>query len=405
MKRRYLVWFAAGAQAVAPAAGAQEITLTPLAEARMRLEDVEQDDLPLGSTAVTTRVRTGVRAAAGDWSALVQAQGTLSLGGRYFDGLEGDTRRPTIADPQNIALYRAQLSFTRADRLAITAGRQVLELADQRFVGSAQFRQNAQTFDAVRTQWSPLPRLSADLTYAWSVRTVNGIDGRGARQRAVDGGNFFALLGYRSPVGTVTGFAYLVDQNEAPVQQYRLSSQSYGLRFSGTRAFAPAWSASYAAQWSRQSDYKRNPNDYRADEWMLETTVARKAISATLGYEVLGASRGAPFTSFQTPLAAIFKFQGWADKFATTPPDGVRDLYAGAAGSWKRSGVVKAWGVQAMWHRFDSDRLIRHYGDEWNLLASATIARTTFSARFASYDADRFSADTRKFWLSADWAL
>ena len=43
------------------------------------------------------------------------------------------------------------------------------------------------------------------------------------------------------------------------------------------------------------------------------------------GYEVLGADDGAALTSFQTPLATLHKFQGWADKFLTTPPNGIRE--------------------------------------------------------------------------------
>ena len=34
----------------------------------------------------------------------------------------------------------------------------------------------------------------------------------------------------------------------------------------------------------------------------------------------MGASDGMALTSFQTPLATGFKFQGWADKFLATPP-------------------------------------------------------------------------------------
>jgi len=60
--------------------------------------------------------------------------------------------------------------------------------------------------------------------------------------------------------------------------------------------------------------------------------------------------------------------------------------------------------VQADWHRFDSDRISRHYGDEIDLLAAATKGRTQVSARFARYMADRFATDTSKFWLEVDWA-
>jgi len=35
----------------------------------------------------------------------------------------------------------------------------------------------------------------------------------------------------------------------------------------------------------------------------------------------------------------------------------------------------------------------------------AGVGRETFAARFADYKAKQFATDTRKFWLSVDWAL
>jgi hypothetical protein len=395
----------AGMFVALPPAAAQDVKVEPVAEARLRYETVAQDDLPLESDAVTMRVRSGVRATVGRWSGLMQGEATVALADGYFDGLDGDRRRPMIADPENIELHQGYLSYAIPKRLTATLGRQELALANQRFVGANRFRQNGQSFDALRVQWTPLPRVSADVSYAWSVRTINGIDGRDARQQAVSGDNVFALLGYRSGIGTVTAFAYLVDQDESAVQGYRLSNQSYGVRLAGSRTIAPAWKADYAAQWARQSDYHRNPNRYAAEQWSAEGTLTHKAVGVLLGHEVLGASSAQALTSFQTPLSAAFGFQGWADKFTTTPPDGIRDSYAGALGNWRTHGLIDGVGVQAVWHRFESDRLVRHYGDEWNLLATARLGHTEVSVRYARYLAERVAADTRKVWLSAEWAL
>ena len=52
-------------------------------------------------------------------------------------------------------------------------------------------------------------------------------------------------------------------------------------------------------------------------------------VNLTLGYEVLGSDDGKK--GFATPLATGHKFQGFADKFLTTPNDGVQDLYVGVA--------------------------------------------------------------------------
>ena len=379
-------------------------TITPLVEARLRHEHVAQDGLPDRSDAVTARIRAGGQVSEGPWSALAEAQGNLAIVGDYYDGLHGSAAlRPAINDPQNIALYRAQLQYRTAP-LTVTAGRQRIQLDDERFVGAAAIRNNGQTFDAVRAEVVPVKGIKADVTYAWGERTIWGIDGRGARQQAVGGDNVFATLGWASPVGALTGFAYLVDQDEAAVQGYRLSSQSYGVRLAGSRKLGRtmlSWQASHA----RQSDYHRNPNDYTADYWLADVGLDLAGPKLGAGYEVLGADRGTALTSFQTPLSSIFKFQGWADKFTTTPADGIRDLYARAGWGCKQVGSLRNVSLQAVYHRFESDRLVRHYGNEIALLAQAKIGRTTASVRYAGYDADRFATDTRKLWLQLDWTI
>ena len=385
-------------------AGAQQIELKPLADARLRWEHVDQDPLPRDADAVTARVRSGLQASLDGWSALVESEAVLGILPHYNDGLNGKTRYPVVGDPQNIELNRAQIRRTWRSG-SITAGRQLLELADQRFVGSANFRQSQQSFDAVRLVAAPAGGLSIDLSYAWSNRTINGIDGRGARQQAVSGDNIFALVGYKTPIGTLTGFAYLVDQDEAAVQGYRLSSQSYGVRLAGNRPLGPGWKLAYAASVATQSDYHRNPNRYRARYRAAEASLTHAVVTGTAGFEILGADRGAALTSFQTPLSSLFKFQGWADKFLTTPPDGVRDYYAGLTGAWPKVGTLSGLSATIAYHRFTSDRLVRRYGDEWDALAGAKTGGIAYSLRYARYSADKFATATDKLWLTAEWAL
>ena len=390
----------AGMAAATPAAAQ---TVTPLAEARLRYEQADQDGLARDSDALTLRIRAGVQATSGPLTALVEAQGNLAIAGDYYDGLQGAATRPLIADPQNIAIYRAQLGL-KLPFATLTAGRQRIGLDDERFVGAVAFRQNGQTFDAVRAEVTPLKGLKADVTYAWSVHTIWGVDGTGARQRAVSGDNLFANLSYASPAGTLTGFGYWVDQDEAAVQGYRLSSKTFGARLAGTRGFGKA-KLGYQLSYARQTDMGHNPNDYAADYWLADLSLDLNGPKLGAGYEVLGAGSGAALASFQTPLGTNFKFQGWADKYLATPPDGVRDLYVNAGWGWKALGPAKAVTLQAAWHRYESGRLTRHYGDELNLLASAKFGRTTASARFADYQADLFATDTQKFWLQLDWTI
>jgi len=395
---------AAALLAVASPACADPILLKPIIDLRVRYEEDHQQGLTANSEALTARLRAGVAASDGPWSALVEAQGLLAIDDHYYDGLHGAANRPLINDPENIALSRAQIQYRTSD-LTVTAGRQRILLDDERFVGFSGFRDNGQTFDAVRTEWTPIKGLKADVSYVWSVRTIWGMDGYGARQQAVSGNNVLANLSYATPIGTVTGFAYLVDQNEAAVQGYRLSSQTYGARFTGSRPLAKGVKLSWQASYATQSDYRQNPNSYRANYYLADATLDLAAWKLNGGYEVLGADKGAALTSFQTPLATLFKFQGWADKFLTTPPNGVRDLYGSVGYGVKQIGPAQGVLLQAVYHRFDSDRLGQHEGNELDLLASAKFGHATLSARYADYRADTFATDTHKFWLQLDWIL
>lgn len=380
------------------------IALRPLVDARLRYEHVEQQDIVRAADAVTARLRTGVELGSGGWTLLAESEATLAISQRYDDGLAGRSLFPIVADPETVELNRLQLGYRPARGTALTLGRQRINLDDQRFVGSVGWRDNEQTFDAVRAELSPTGRLKADLTYAWSDRTIWGIDGAGARQQAISGDNVFATLALATAWGTLTGFAYLVDQDEAAVQGFRLSSRTLGARFAGVRELSPDARLSYALSYARQSDHHRNPNDYASDYYLLDAGLDLGALRLSGGYELLGADDGRPLTSVQTPLATLHKFQGWADKFLTTPPDGLSDLYGSAGYGWKDVGGLDTIGVTVIYHRFRSDRLDRRYGDEWDAMVSAKRGRWSAAAKLADYRAKEFATDTRKLWLQLEWA-
>ena len=195
---KYLLGTAA-ALAVAGPVCAQDVTLTPIAEARLRYEHADQDGLAEEADALTLRARAGLTVSSGALSATLVGQGTLAIVDNYYDGLHGATTRPLVADPQNVALYIAQLQY-RTGSVTLTGGRQKIALDDERFIGNAAFRDNAQSFDAVRAELTLAKGLKLDVAYAWSVRTIWGIDGNGARQQMVGGDNIFANLSYVTPI-------------------------------------------------------------------------------------------------------------------------------------------------------------------------------------------------------------
>jgi len=403
---RALPLFALGGLLATPAL-ADPIALRPLIDTRLRYEHAEQAPLARDADALTARIRAGFEAKTGDFALLAESEATLAIDPSYNSGVNGKTAYPLVADPQNIELNRLQLQYRGLSKTVVTVGRQRISLDDQRFVGSVAWRDNEQTFDAARIEWSGIKGLKADLTYADNVRTIWGVDGGDrygpARLDEIGGDNVFANLAYATKPGTLTGFAYLVDQDERLV--FVNSSQTYGGRFAGALPVNKAVKLTYAASYATQSAYHRNPNRYRADYYLGELGLSVKAFTLGAGCEVLDADKGVAVTSFQTPLATLHKFNGWADKFLVTPPDGLRDLYESAGYGWKKVAGLDAIGMTAVYHRFSSDRLERRYGDEIDLQAVAKRGRYTALLKYADYRAHGFATDTKKLWLSLEWSL
>ncbi len=395
------------AGAVAVPATAQAVSFKPLIDMRLRYEHVEQAPFVNDANAVTARIRAGFELKTGNFALLAESEGVLAIDPDYNSGLNGKTGYPIVADPQNIELNRLQLQYRGLPKTLATIGRQRINLDDQRFVGASGWRDSEQTFDAARIEWSGVKDLKADVSYAWSDRTIWGVDGGNrygpARYQAIDGTNIFGNLAWKTSLGTLTGFAYLIDQDEPLVLGN--SSQSYGARFAGARKLAPKLLLTYAASYARQSAYRRNPNHYAASYVAGEIGIEAAALKLSLGGELLGADSGLPLTSFQTPLATLHKFNGWADKFLVTPPDGLRDLYGSAGYGWKKAGPFDAVAVTAVYRRFDSDRASRRYGDEIDGQLTLKRGRYTGLVKYADYRADHFATDTRKVWVSLEYSL
>jgi hypothetical protein len=386
-------------------ASAEQFIIKPLIDMRLRYEAVEQDGLARTADALTLRTRAGAEFASGTWRLLAEAEGTVPVAEKYFDGLNNKAAYPLVGDPSNLELNRLQLQYRGLQKTIVTLGRQRINLEDQRFVGSVGWRQNEQTFDAVRLEYGAAKGLKADVTYARSVRTIWGEGGKLARQEAVRGDNLFAAVGHTTPAGTISGFAVIVDQEEPIVSLYRQSSRTFGLRLAGARPLSATNKLSYVLSLARQRDHGRNPNDYSASYSLAELGLDLGSAKFGIGREVLGADDGRLFTSFQTPLATLHKFQGWADKLLVTPPNGVRDLYGSAGYGWKKAMGLDAINAALIYHRFGSDRLNQHLGNEWNAQLSAKRGRWTAAAKLADYRADLFATDTRKVWMQLDWAI
>jgi len=377
----------------------------PLLDARLRFEHVDQAPFVDDAAALTLRTRLGVETGkAWNTSLLVEGEATIALSDAYNSTTNGRTRYPVVADPENVELDRLQLTNTSIADTTITLGRQRIVLDDHRFVGNVGWRQNEQTFDALRVVNRSLPKIVVDVTYLDQVHRVFGKDGApGPNDGSFHGDSVLANVAWLSPVGRLTGFAYLVSFDERPFP-VRDSSQTYGVRLAGDRA-AGTLRLGYVASWAHQSDYEANPLRYEADYWLGELTLGWRAFSVGAGVELLGGDGAKGFT---TPLATLHRFQGWADKFLATPVDGIDDRYVNLG--WQAKGIAGAdtVGFQATWHDYRSERLAIDYGSELDLQLQAKVRRVTGALKYAAYDAAGTTPaplqDTDKLWLQLEFA-
>jgi hypothetical protein len=377
------------------------LALDPIVDARLRYEAVDQDNPAVeDSGAITLRLRAGAELKTGGLGILVEGEGTLAIGNNYnaFPFVAEDQNRPytVVPDPENIELNRAQISYTKG-ATSVTIGRQRINLDDQRWVGAAGWRQNEQTFDAIRGQ-SKFGPVTLDATWAIAQRTIFGIDAGG--RQAYDGSFYF--LGAGVDVGPVKlkAFSYLVDYDDTLVAAN--SSQTYGALASVTLPVGPVAKVNLKASYARQSDWRTAIKDYQADYIALEAGAALGGFGVTGGYELLGSDKG---FGLQTPLATLHKFNGWADIFLTTPGTGLQDVYGTL--SYKFAGVKALPGLNASvtYHRFDSDIGNIHYGNEWDASVGFKLGPVGLLAKYADYKAKGLGVDTQKFWLQAEIAF
>lgn len=379
-----------------PVAVGDGITIDPIFDLRTAFELVDQP--AADADALTIRMRVGVEIASDTGlSFLVEGEGTLGIINDYNSTTNGNAARSVVADPENVELNRLQIGYANEDFGKVIVGRQRINIDDQRFVGSVGWRQNEQTFDAVSAAVTALKPLTLEATYSIAQRTIFGVD---AGPRTAFEGDFI-LLGARLDVGPIKfkGFSYLLDYDAAePVAL--TSTATYGGRATAKLPLAKGFAVDLAASYAVQTDYKANPNNFSVDYIAASAGASLAGFGLTVGYENLGADGVG--NRFQTPLATLHKFNGWADLFLSTPAAGLEDKYVSVSKSVKLLGGIKA---VAAYHDFSSDVGSVSYGTEFDAELSFNLKIFSVAIKYANYDADAFGVDTEKLWLRLGYSF
>lgn len=363
----------------------------PLVDVRLRYE-LGDDDAKEDSEAFTLRTRVGYETKA--WhglSALIELEDVSVLNDEHdynMANLDADsTNKTSIADVEGAELNQAYLAY-KAGTTVAKLGRQRLILDDSRFVGNVGWRQNEQTFDAATLQNTCMGHLNATYGYVDHVYRIfgqdNGAEPAGSAANAAEFESDSHLINLRCTKHTgfvPTLYAYLLDLGDAKVGAMN-SSDTYGANIALSRkagGTALSGNLAYAQQADNSASYEGS--DFSVPYYRADATVGYSMVKIGAGYEVLGSDDGE--AAFQTPLATLHKFNGWADQFTTTPNAGLEDFFASLSVTCPISGAE----LLLVWHDFNADEGSLDYGDEWDLQVSRKFGPTTLLAKLAMYNA------------------
>lgn len=388
-------------------------------EVRARYEGVDQTrTATLRDRADAFTIRTHLGWETAEWNGLkglVEFEDVRQAGGEHYavnvpgastPPLNGadKARYPVVNDPDVTELNRAQVTWTPSAALQVTAGRQRILIDDQRFVGNVGWRQDEQTFDAVRADmaWG---RFKA--TYAY-VSHVNRILGE-LRDWDSDS-HLFNAMWSPSEALRLEGFVYALDFGNSAIN----SSLTKGAKASG-KTWLGLYQLAYNATWARQSDYHHNTPDFSLDYFGADLAATFDIYTAKVSYESL---EGDGTRGFTTPLATVHAFNGWSDAFVSPGGnksfvDGLEDLNVSLNVKPRfRSTYFFNADLVARYHDFDDQRTGANLGHEWDLQFTAAIT-TKLSVQLKYADFQRVKsvplgtaappASRTKTWLTLEY--
>ncbi|MEJ0086955.1 MAG: alginate export family protein [Pseudomonadota bacterium] len=377
----------------------------PIVDARLRMENVDQEPLPEDAEALTLRARLGFETGkAWNTALLIEGEGVVPIRNDYRPdpAIPTMTTYPVVADAEAYEINRFQFVNTSLPGTTITLGRQRILLDDQRFVGNSGWRQNEQTFDALRVVNKSVANLTLDVTYLDRVNRVNGPD---SPQGAYKGDSALLNAAYQTKAGKITAFGYLLDfENIVGVPAaVRDSTSTYGLRFAGERP-AGKVKIGYLGSYAQQTDYADNPLDFDLAYWTVEGNVTFRQFGVGVGQETL---EGNGVKGFTTPLASLHKFQGWADKFTGTPPNGIEDKYVNLSATFKGVSKLDTLGFVVSYHDFAAEHISADYGHEWDASIAAKYKRANLLLKYADYaqGVPGVARTTDKLWAQVEFIL
>jgi hypothetical protein len=362
---------------------------------RTRYENADVDNGVSAGEAVTTRFDLNARANIGGIDGLSTFGQVMAVSNYGFNNYAPENGNyDTIADPNNARITQAYLDY-KLGKTLLSAGRQMVNLDDQRFVGAVNWRQMPQTFLAYSLVDKSVENLT--LTGAYVTRRYGVVD-------TLNGGTKTVLLNanYKaSPALQVTGYGYLIGS----------SSDTYGVMAKG-KIDKIGYIAEVAQQSNASLEYQSAGKPtvdalyYRAD-----VHGNFNGFIAGVGYESLGKADGKSH-GFTAPLSTLHKWQGFADAFlgytGNSNTYGLNDATVKVGYAHKTLGKLIA-----TYHDFEAQETTvgktKNSGNELDFLYVKPLTKQlTLLGKVALYNADAnsvtgVSQDIDKYMFQVDY--
>ncbi|MCB9885666.1 MAG: hypothetical protein H6838_09250 [Planctomycetes bacterium] len=366
---------------------------------RYRLDYLEQDGKP--EDALASTLRTELHYTTQDWhglTAFVEVYANESLGADDYFGItngKSGAEYPLIADPEGGGLNRGWLRWRDPGaRAEVVVGRQFLHWNDGRMLGNSFYRQNQNTFDAVRVTLRPAAGVEFDYAWLWRHDDV-----------------FFRSFGMDSHVAQLAwtvpercrlaGYATWIDYDARDT----FDRDTYGVRLGGPYALAQGLGLHYTLEYAHQSDAGDNPFDVDADYLVAELGVAFAGQLVYVGYNAVDGVRD-PSTAlpFDQPAGYPYPFRGETEQMVVTPAAGMQIVMLRALGPVPGAPDF-SW--QLHLHHFAQQVGGLDYGTDLGVqLAYAPAGRgwSVFAkaARYWADDAASGAVDTTRLLLGAE---
>ncbi len=352
----------------------------------LRYESVEQGNALDDASAMTLRTRLGYTTGVYEnFSGMIEFEDSRIVGGYDEYSVPPAGFNPgmysVILDPETTELDQFFVKF-QSGGFTSKIGRQVITYDNQRFIGHVGWRQDRQTFDAYRFDYAANDALTISYSYLTKRNRIL------AEAADVDSKDSLLNVAYKTPLGKLVGYAYLLEVDNNTDN----ALDTYGVSLTG--ATEGETRIKYRVEYATQTS-EAGAAEFDADYMLLEGGTGVSSVNLTLGYEVLGSDSGN--YGFATPLATLHKFNGMADLFLATPTGGLVDVYVTAATKLGGGKFIVSY------HDFsadDSSGGIDDYGDEIDLVYVKKFSKHYVAGiKYATYSAGDALVDTDKLWV------